>query len=57
MTWSGVCSSLSHSSYKRGHTPFVQAGAETADAGVEVVKLDPLCCWEIPGVCVCRCWG
>jgi len=28
------------------HTPFVQTGAETPDAGVEVVKLDPGCSCE-----------
>jgi len=26
-----------------GHTPFVQAGAETPDTGVEAVKSDPRC--------------
>ena len=30
-----------------GHTPFVQAGAETSDTGVEApVKPDPGCSWE-----------
>ena len=26
---------------REGHTPFVQAGAETSDTGAEAVKLDP----------------
>jgi len=26
---------------RRGHTPFVQAGAETSDTSAEAVKLDP----------------
>jgi len=26
---------------RRGHTPFVQAGAETSDTGAEAVKPDP----------------
>jgi len=29
-----------------GHTPFVQAGAETSDTGVEAVKPDPGSSWE-----------
>jgi len=29
-----------------GHTPFVQAGAETFDTGAEAVKPDPGCSWE-----------
>jgi len=29
-----------------GHTPFVQAGAETSDTGAEAVKLDPRCSWD-----------
>jgi len=29
-----------------GHTPFVQAGAETPDTGAVVVKLDPGSPWE-----------
>jgi len=29
-----------------GHTPFVQAGAETSDTGAEAVKPDPRCSWE-----------
>jgi len=28
-------------SRRGGHTPFVQAGAETSDTGAEAVKLDP----------------
>ena len=36
-----------------GHTPFVQAGAETSDTGAEVVKPDPGSFWEgHSGVCV-----
>jgi len=31
---------------RRGHTPFVQAGAETSDTGAEVVKPDPGCSWK-----------
>ena len=40
-----------------GHTPFVQAGAETPNTGVEVVKPDPGFSWEghscraVTGVC------
>jgi len=30
-----------------GHTPFVQAGEETSDTGVEAVKPDPRCSWEV----------
>ena len=29
-----------------GHTPFVQAGAETSDTGVEALKPDPSSSWE-----------
>jgi len=29
-----------------GHTPFVQAGAETSDTGTEAVELDPGSSWE-----------
>jgi len=29
-----------------GHTPFVQAGAEKSDTGVEAVKPNPGCSWE-----------
>jgi len=29
-----------------GHTPFVQAGAETSDTGAEAVELDPGSSWE-----------
>jgi len=29
-----------------GRTPFVQAGAETSDTGVEAVKPDPGSSWE-----------
>jgi len=38
-----------------GHTPFVQAGAETSDTGAEAVKPDPSSSWvgHSGGVCVC----
>jgi len=29
-----------------GHTPFVQAGAETSDTGAKAVKTDPGTSWE-----------
>jgi len=29
-----------------GHTPFVQAGAETSDTGAETGKPDPRCSWR-----------
>jgi len=29
-----------------GHTPFVQAGAETSDTGADAVKPDPSSFWE-----------
>jgi len=29
-----------------GHTPFVQAGVETSDTGVEAVKSNPYCSWK-----------
>jgi len=29
-----------------GHTPFVQAGGETSDTGVEAVQPDLRCSWE-----------
>ena len=29
-----------------GHTPFVQAGAETSDTGLETVEPDPGSVWE-----------
>jgi len=31
---------------RRGHAPFVQAGAETSNTGVEAVKPDPRCSWK-----------
>jgi len=31
---------------RAGHTPFVQAGAETSDTGTEAVKPDPASSWE-----------
>jgi len=38
---------------KGGHTPFVQAGAETSDTGAEAVEPDPDFFWEghSGGVC------
>jgi len=36
-----------------GHTPFVQAGAETSDTGAEAVKPDPGSSWEGHSGCVC----
>ena len=38
------CATLT--SRRGGHTPFVQAGAETSDTGVEAVELDPGSSWE-----------
>ena len=32
--------------HRGGHTPFVQAGAETSNIGAEAVKLDPGSSWE-----------
>jgi len=38
---------------REGHTPFVQAGAETSDTGAEAVEPDlTLLGRVIPGVCV-----
>jgi len=31
---------------QRGHTPFVQAGSETSDTGVEAVQPDLRCSWK-----------
>jgi len=31
---------------REGHTPFVQAGAETSNTSVEAVEPDPGCSWE-----------
>jgi len=42
-----------------GHTPFVQAGAETSHTGAEAVKPDPGFSWEghsEEGGCRCRGW-
>ena len=36
-----------------GHTPFVQAGAETPDTGAEAVEPDASCSWEGHSGCVC----
>jgi len=38
---------------REGHTPFLQAGAETSDTGAEVVEPDPGSSWEghSRGVC------
>jgi len=38
-----------------GHTPFVQAGAETSDTGAEAVELDPGSSWEGHSGGVYRC--
>jgi len=41
---STVCSSASHSqATEKDHTPFVSAGMETTDTGVDVVKSDSRC--------------
>jgi len=39
-----VCTTLMSS--RSGHNSFVQAGAETSDAGAEVVEPDPRCSWQ-----------
>jgi len=39
-----ICATLTDR--RGGHTPFVQAGAETSDNGAEAVKPDPSCSWE-----------
>ena len=38
---------------REGHTPFVQAGAETSHTGAEAVKLDPCCFWKSHSRRVC----
>jgi len=38
------CATLT--SRRRGHTSFVQAGAETSDTGAEAVKPDSRCFWQ-----------
>jgi len=38
------CATLT--SRRGGHTPLVEAGAETSDTSVEAVKPDPGCFWE-----------
>jgi len=38
---------------REGHTPFVQAGAETSDTGAEAVKADPGSSWEGHSGCGC----
>ena len=38
---------------KGGHTPFVQAGAETSGTGAEAVEPDPGSFWESHSGCVC----
>jgi len=40
-----------------GHTPFVQAGAETSDTSAEAVKLDPGSSWEDHSVVWVLVWG
>ena len=37
---------------RRGHTPFLQAGAETSDTGVEAAKPDQRCSWNDHSRCV-----
>jgi len=37
---------LRHTGRKGGHTPLLQAGAETSDNGAEAVKPDPGSSWE-----------
>ena len=44
--WSTVCSSAPHSQAAKGHTPFVQAGAETSNTSAEAVMQDPVCSWK-----------
>jgi len=39
-----ICATLT--GRREGHTPFVQAGAETFDTGAEAVKPDPGSSWE-----------
>jgi len=31
---------------REGHTPVVQAGAQTSNTGAEAVTLDPRCSWK-----------
>jgi len=38
---------------REGHTPFVQAGAETSVTGAEAVEPDPGSPWEGHSGCVC----
>ena len=48
-TWLTVCSASPCTTFtgrRGGHTPFVQAGAETSDTGAEAVKPNPGSCWE-----------
>jgi len=40
---------------RKGHTPFVQAGAETPDTDAEAVEPDPHCSWEDHSGSECRC--
>ena len=40
---------------REGHTPFVQAGAETSDTSAEVVNADPGSSWEGHSGEVCWC--
>jgi len=42
----GLCFCATLTGRRGGHTPFVQAGAETSDTGAEVVKPDPGSSWE-----------
>ena len=47
------CATLT--SHRRGHTPFVQAGAETSDTGAEAVKPDPGSTWKGHSRKMCAC--
>jgi len=49
------CATLT--SRRRGHTLFVQAGAETSDTGAEAVEPDPCSSWESSQESGCRCRG
>ena len=40
------CATLTLTGRRGGHTPFVQARAETSDTSPEAVKLDPGSSWE-----------
>ena len=49
----GLFFCTTHTGCRGGHTPFVQAGAETSDSGTEAVMQDSSFSWEgHSGVCV-----